>query len=493
MQNTISSVTHRVRAFILKKYMAGGSWPLYYTHVCSLLCRSAPFTLSPYQTKITHLQHSLSEKYYFYFCTRKHFHNLHHPKKSTTAGASKMPQYLRHYCTIFSRSYNMTPSSLLSFFSLLIVCNAFNGPFGAAVRSTSRMQLKATSLTDVRRPIVDYMDFALSIACSAYRIPAVVKQPTIVEEVTEKKMFDTWQFKTLDSLMSVPIIHDLMFGVYRKNIVKKSEAMGLPWSDIMEENWKSLSEFKATAEAMTNPQVTIPSYFYAPIHAYKDGNLCWESAIEEDLWSKLMIAPLYQNALDGDVQMRQKWLSITGQVVKPNPKSAADLGCGTGLSMYMIDSKWPSIESVTGIDLSTYKLAISQDKKKEMTAEKAAKYTLLHGLAEATPLPDESQDLVTLCLVAHESPAWVSKNIFMEAFRILKPGGSFTLLDLDKENLENLLTNPFVAAIYKQTEPYMKEFLSLNPREDLEKIGFKVTAVDNASRSHKVFVAQKPE
>jgi trans-aconitate methyltransferase len=27
------------------------------------------------------------------------------------------------------------------------------------------------------------------------------------------------------------------------------------------------------------------------------------------------------------------------------------IGCGTGLSMYMLDSKWPSIEKVTGIIL----------------------------------------------------------------------------------------------------------------------------------------------
>ena len=67
------------------------------------------------------------------------------------------------------------------------------------------------------------------------------------------------------------------------------------------------------------------------------------------------------------------------------------------------------------------------------------------------------------------------------------------MLDLDKDNLENLLTNPFVAAIYKQTEPYMSEFLQLNPKEDLEKIGFVVTSVENSSKSHRVFVAQKPE
>ena len=48
------------------------------------------------------------------------------------------------------------------------------------------------------------------------------------------------------------------------------------------------------------------------------GNLCWESAMEEDLWSKLMIAPLYNNALDGDVQMRQQWLTITNRYGQHN-------------------------------------------------------------------------------------------------------------------------------------------------------------------------------
>lgn len=82
-------------------------------------------------------------------------------------------------------------------------------------------------------------------------------------------------------------------------------------------------------------------------------------------------------------------------------------------------------------------------------------------------MESNTQDLVSLCLVAHESPKWVSDSLFQEAYRILKPGGIFTMLDLDKNNLENLLENPFVAAIYKRTEPYMSEFLKLNPEVGL--------------------------
>eukprot|EP00600_Ochromonadales_sp_CCMP1393_P007292 CAMPEP_0174973312 /NCGR_PEP_ID=MMETSP0004_2-20121128/11166_1 /TAXON_ID=420556 /ORGANISM="Ochromonas sp., Strain CCMP1393" /LENGTH=364 /DNA_ID=CAMNT_0016223735 /DNA_START=64 /DNA_END=1158 /DNA_ORIENTATION=- len=323
--------------------------------------------------------------------------------------------------------------------------------------------------------------------------PAPTAEEMELEVPPEGTMMSSPAFKVLDFLFNIPIVHDLMFGVYRKQIVEKSEKMGLPWTEFMDEQWDALPELRAIAEEKKDPNLKIPDYYFAPIHAYKDGNLCWESAMEEDLWSKLMIAPLYDNALDGDVQMRQQWLSITAGAIKPNPKYATDLGCGTGLSMYMLDSKWPSIEQVTGVDLSTYKLAVCEDKKGMMPPAKGNKYTVRHEAAEATTVPSNSQDLASLCLVAHESPKWVSKAIFAEAFRILKPGGSFTILDLDKDNLENLLENPFVAAIYKQTEPYMNEFLALDPYVDLKEAGFEVTAVDNASRSHRVFVAQKPE
>jgi ubiquinone/menaquinone biosynthesis C-methylase UbiE len=333
-------------------------------------------------------------------------------------------------------------------------------------------------------------------ARSAVRLHASTDASVVTEAKNapaEGTMMSSPTFKFLDWLISIPIVHDIMFGVYRKQVAEKAEKLDIPWASFMDNMWGSLPDLQAKAEELKDPELKIPSYFYAPIHAYKEGNLCWESAMEEDLWSKMMIAPLYNNVNNGDIIMREKWLAITNKAIKPNPKKATDLGCGTGLSMYMLDWKWPSIEEVTGVDLSTYKLAVCDDKKKEFDAEKAAKYNLVHAPAECSPVASNTQDLVSLCLVAHESPKWVSEAIMTEAFRILKPGGSFTMLDLDKENLENLLVNPFVAAIYKQTEPYMGEFLKLNPRESLEKIGFVVTEVDQASRSHRVYVAQKPE
>lgn len=282
----------------------------------------------------------------------------------------------------------------------------------------------------------------------------------------EGTMFKSPIFQFLDFLLGFPLVHDLLFGIYRKQIVEKSQKMGLDWTGFLEELNESLPDLKSIAQRLQNQNLKIPDYYYAPIHAYKEGNLCWESAMEEDLWSKLMIAPLYNNALDGDVQMRQQWLTITNRVVGRKltpPRFATDLGCGTGLSMYMLDSKWPSIQEVHGIDMSIYKLAVCEEKKGLMPESKSQKFILHHGPAESTPVESNTQDIVSLCLVAHESPKEVTENFFAEAYRLLKPGGIFTMLDLDKDNLEILLENPFVAAIYKRTEPYMAEFLKLDP------------------------------
>ncbi|CAM9832476.1 unnamed protein product, partial [Discosporangium mesarthrocarpum] len=117
--------------------------------------------------------------------------------------------------------------------------------------------------------------------------------------------------------------------------------------------------------------------------------------------------------------------------------------------------------------------------------------TLRHAPAEETGEPANKYDLATICLVNHESPEWVSKAMFREANRVLRRGGIFTILDLDKDNLSILLENPFVAAIYKQTEPYMPEYMKLNFQNALEEAGFEVLEFRKSSPSHLAIVARK--
>ena len=51
-----------------------------------------------------------------------------------------------------------------------------------------------------------------------------------------------------------------------------------------------------------------------------------------------------------------------------------------------------------------------------------------HAAAERTGLEDSSVDLVSICLGMHELPREASEAIIAEAFRILRPGGTFAIM-----------------------------------------------------------------
>jgi ubiquinone/menaquinone biosynthesis C-methylase UbiE len=55
--------------------------------------------------------------------------------------------------------------------------------------------------------------------------------------------------------------------------------------------------------------------------------------------------------------------------------------------------------------------------------------TLKCANAEAIPLPDSSQDIVTSVFLYHELPGDVRRRVSAEIARVLKPGGLFVLID----------------------------------------------------------------
>jgi hypothetical protein len=74
----------------------------------------------------------------------------------------------------------------------------------------------------------------------------------------EGTMMQSPMFKFLDFLFEIPLIHDIMFGVYRKQIVQKSEKMGLPWTAFMDEQWEMLPQLRNKADEILDPTLTIP-------------------------------------------------------------------------------------------------------------------------------------------------------------------------------------------------------------------------------------------
>jgi len=40
------------------------------------------------------------------------------------------------------------------------------------------------------------------------------------------------------------------------------------------------TDWEAELRGVQNPNLTYPDYYTQPFHAYRDGNLCWEAALQ---------------------------------------------------------------------------------------------------------------------------------------------------------------------------------------------------------------------
>jgi ubiquinone/menaquinone biosynthesis C-methylase UbiE len=204
----------------------------------------------------------------------------------------------------------------------------------------------------------------------------------------------------------------------------------------------------------------------------------------------------------GDAALRASFHATAARFLRgaaASPRTALDIGCATGLSSLALRSAHPSA-AITGVDLSPYFLAVGahlQATRLASGSETEASlrpFTFIHAAAEATGLPSESYDLVSMCLVAHELPQRATRAIISEAFRLLRPGGALQIMEMDPSSpiLARVRSNPFAFTAFASTEPYLKEYLTFPLEAELQGAGFEPAAQAPNSPRHRTVVAHKP-
>lgn len=98
-----------------------------------------------------------------------------------------------------------------------------------------------------------------------------------------------------------------------------------------------------------------------------------------------------------------------------------DVAAGTGGFLETVKASFPAFR-LTGLDLSEAYLA-------EARRRLGRRAKLVPAPAEAMPLEDASQDVITSVFLFHELPPKVRKAAAGEIARILRPGGRFVLVD----------------------------------------------------------------
>ena len=142
---------------------------------------------------------------------------------------------------------------------------------------------------------------------------------------------------------------------------------------------------------------------------------------------------------------------------------------------------------LTGLDLSPYFLSIANYRAQQQQAQQI---DWVHAAGEATGLPAQSYDLVSLFLICHELPQTATRQIFQEAKRLLKPGGHIAIMDMNPESEIYAQMAPYILTLLKSTEPYLDRYFTLDITQTLIDAGFEAPTITPNTPRHRTVIAK---
>lgn len=140
------------------------------------------------------------------------------------------------------------------------------------------------------------------------------------------------------------------------------------------------------------------------------------------------MAPFYDHLValallpaGGEMKLRRAVLAAAS--VEPGQR-VLDLCCGTGTLAGLLVEEVGAAGEVVGVDFSEAMLAAARRKVRSANA------TFLRANAEDLPFPSHRFHRVTITLALHELTARGRRNVLVEAYRVLQPGGRLIVADL---------------------------------------------------------------
>ncbi|MBE9028671.1 class I SAM-dependent methyltransferase [filamentous cyanobacterium LEGE 11480] len=258
------------------------------------------------------------------------------------------------------------------------------------------------------------------------------------------------------------------------------------WLD-MPKTWERASK-KAFRDFDADVDTTgFPSYYTQNFHYQTGGYLSQESAEIYDLQVEL----LFNGGAD---PMRRRVLAplkagLSGAFgdVEPKQVQVLDVACGTGRTLKMLRGMLPQA-SLHGVDLSPTYL-----RKANQLLSRAAGMLpqLVQGQGEALPYRENYFHGVTCVFLFHELPGPVRQQVIDEAFRVVRPGGTFVLCDsiqLDDSPLLSPMMEGFARTFH---EPFYRDYVRDDLAARFARAGFEVVETQMHYMS-KYLVGRKP-
>jgi ubiquinone/menaquinone biosynthesis C-methylase UbiE len=293
--------------------------------------------------------------------------------------------------------------------------------------------------------------------------------------------------RLVNGILAIKPLANLAKHQARQMMIKRAEAIGVQWTQ--EAAALRARDWTAEFNQVNNPSLVYPDYYVRSFHAYEEGNLGWEPAMEVEVAAYAVHARIWpEGGAGGDARLRQSYHDILKAQIATAPQFMVDLGCSVGMSTFALQALYPEAK-ITGVDLSPYFLAVAQYRS-QLRSQGRTIPTWLHAPAESTGLPSASVDLVSACLLFHELPQTAAVQIIQEAKRLLRPGGYLALMDMNPKSEIYAQMPPYILTLLKSTEPYMDDYFSFDLEQAIAQAGFTEPTLTCNTPRHRVLLAQ---
>ena len=108
-----------------------------------------------------------------------------------------------------------------------------------------------------------------------------------------------------------------------------------------------------------------------------------------------------------------------------------DLGCGTGRLSFALAEISSAESEFFGVDLAVKQVGYAKEHQKVYPG----RFHFSVASMDEIDFPDETFDLVMMCMALHEAKSEVRRIAIGKASRLVKPGGRFLLVDWGKPRL----------------------------------------------------------